>query len=105
MSGYRKPQQASSLVSKDLMEAAMLKRLAMWWTTQRDIQTLEGLDDRMLADMGLSREAIRRRVRGDKPDGAGHSLPPCPSFSWAGNRCRSSHAQAGYKEPRRPILP
>ena len=74
-------------------EAVMLKRLAIWWRSKRDIQTLEGLDDRMLADMGLSRENIRVRVRGDIPNSGDRPLPLCFLSSWAGYPDRLSHAE------------
>ena len=90
---------------KEPKEAAMLKRLAIWWRTQRDLQTLEGLDDRMLADMGLSRENIRRRVRGDQPDSGGRPLPPCLPFSWSRDPSRLSQAQTECHKPRHLTAP
>lgn len=63
----------------------MLERLAKWWTTQVDIQTLEHLDDRMLEDMGLVREEIRRCVRGSAFDSP--SVSSVQRYSEAGT-CR-----------------
>ena len=70
----------------------MLERLPTWLARQDDLFTLMGMDDRMLADMGLSREAIRRRVRADNADGGSHFLPSCPAFSSAGSQCRPGQA-------------
>jgi uncharacterized protein YjiS (DUF1127 family) len=40
----------------------LLKR---WWVTEGAVVHLSELDDRLLADMGLEREGLRERVRGD----------------------------------------
>lgn len=39
-------------------------RLRDWLFTQADIQRLRAIDDRLLADMGLDRTTMARRVRG-----------------------------------------
>jgi uncharacterized protein YjiS (DUF1127 family) len=43
----------------------MWKHLKDWWKTEGAMVQLRGLDDRLLADMGLDREGLRERVRGE----------------------------------------
>ncbi|MBA4325191.1 MAG: hypothetical protein C0426_09145 [Rhodobacter sp.] len=40
----------------------MLNRVKDWWQAQGDLAKLKHVSDRMLADMGLEREALRDRV-------------------------------------------
>lgn len=42
----------------------MWKEIARWWANQATVDLLRGFDDRMLQDMGLTREDIRDRVAG-----------------------------------------
>ena len=48
----------------------MWERLARWWDLREDVRVLQGLDDRMLEDMGLTRGEIRPRVMARTEDGA-----------------------------------
>ncbi|WP_180996092.1 DUF1127 domain-containing protein [Tabrizicola aquatica] len=43
----------------------MWSKLKEWWATEGALVQLSGLDDRLLADMGLEREALRARVTGE----------------------------------------
>lgn len=52
----------------------MLERLARWWKYQLDVQRLEALDSHLLADMGLTTEDLKDRVRGRRP----HARVPAP---------------------------
>lgn len=36
----------------------MLTLIKDWWTRQDDLHRLRGIDDRLLADMGLSRDGL-----------------------------------------------
>lgn len=40
----------------------MLKRLHRWWKRERDVWSLARLDDRLLSDIGLSRDDLRERL-------------------------------------------
>jgi Domain of unknown function (DUF1127) len=42
----------------------MWKHLRDWWRAWGDLVHLDRLDDRLLADMGIEREAIQNRVMG-----------------------------------------
>jgi hypothetical protein len=42
----------------------MWKRLRDWWRAEGDLVHLQGLDDRILADMGVERDGLRQRVMG-----------------------------------------
>ncbi len=42
----------------------MWKRLKFWWQAEGDLAQLRGLNDRLLADMGLDREGLEGRVHG-----------------------------------------
>jgi hypothetical protein len=47
-----------------LVEAIMWKRTGKWWQAWGDLVRVRGLDDRLLADMGLDRETLCDRVMG-----------------------------------------
>lgn len=55
----------------------MWTHLKRWWATEGAMVQLRGLDNRLLADMGLDRDGLRKRVRGEvhapsvAPEGAG----------------------------------
>ena len=63
------------------MEADMWSKLKKWWATEGEMVQLRGLDDRLLADMGLEREGLRDRVQGvTQPKGpaiSGHKIAAC----------------------------
>jgi Domain of unknown function (DUF1127) len=40
----------------------MWTRITQWWKAEGDLAKLQGVSDRMLADMGLEREGLRDRV-------------------------------------------
>lgn len=42
----------------------MWKRIKKWWAAEGALVGLQGVSDRMLADMGLEREGLRDRVLG-----------------------------------------
>lgn len=46
------------------METVMWMKFKKWWATEGEMVQLNGLDDRLLADMGLEREGLRDRVQG-----------------------------------------
>lgn len=64
----------------------MLNQIRTWWTATGDLARLQGMDDRMLDDMGVNRDDLRDRVLGraatwnlDCPRPAGLCLPtPTP---------------------------
>ncbi|MFN4204155.1 MAG: hypothetical protein ACK4GM_13975 [Tabrizicola sp.] len=58
----------------------MFNRIKAWWAAEGAMVQLQGVSDRMLADMGLEREGLRERVAG-KLD-PGQPQPDC--------RCRTS---------------
>ena len=43
----------------------MFKRIKAWWAAEGAMVQLQGVSDRMLADMGLGREDLRARVMGE----------------------------------------
>lgn len=51
----------------------MWKRLIAWWQADLDLQRLRGLDDRLLADIGIERTAMKALVFGTGARG----LLPC----------------------------
>jgi uncharacterized protein YjiS (DUF1127 family) len=59
-----------------MMEATMWEWLVDWWAIDLDRQRLKALDDRLLADMGLDREDIDRRVKAaDAPPAPKAAVP------------------------------
>lgn len=52
----------------------MWKRIKVWWQAEGDLAQLQGVSDRMLADMGLERVALRARVMGEM---APEAVAPC----------------------------
>ena len=53
----------------------MWKQLKLWWQAQGDLAQMQGLSDRLLADMGLEREELRQRVLGREPKPTAQGLP------------------------------
>lgn len=53
----------------------MWKRLKLWWQAEGDLAQVQGLSDRLLADMGLEREGLRQRVLGREPKPTSQGLP------------------------------
>jgi hypothetical protein len=53
----------------------MWKRLKLWWRAVGDLAQMQGLSDRLLADMGLERDGLRQRVLGREPEPTGPRLP------------------------------
>lgn len=45
----------------------MWNRIKGWWAAEGALVGLQGLSDRMLADMGLERDALRDRVLARTP--------------------------------------
>ena len=45
----------------------LTRRLGQWQRLRREIRRLETVDDRLLYDMGIPRETIRRRLEGRQP--------------------------------------
>jgi uncharacterized protein YjiS (DUF1127 family) len=50
---------------------AMWNWIRTWWAAEGAIVRLQALDDRLLADMGLERESVERRVSGRDVPGGG----------------------------------
>lgn len=46
----------------------MWNRIKDWWKAEGAMVQLQGVSDRMLADMGLKREGLRDRVLGQTAD-------------------------------------
>jgi uncharacterized protein YjiS (DUF1127 family) len=42
----------------------VLNKITQWLVSGSEIERLEGLDDRLLRDMGIRRKDIARRVKG-----------------------------------------
>ena len=55
----------------------MWKHLKKWWANEGAMVALRGLDDRLLADIGLERETLRARAGGE-------AQPPEPPPTPAG---------------------
>lgn len=53
----------------------MWKQLKLWWQAEGDLAQMQGLSDRLLADMGLVREGLRQRVLGREPKPTAQGLP------------------------------
>jgi uncharacterized protein YjiS (DUF1127 family) len=61
MSDYRgNPGMAQARIPNE--ETVMFKRIKAWWAAEGALVQLQGVSDRMLADMGLEREDLRARV-------------------------------------------
>jgi hypothetical protein len=52
-------------------DKVMWNRIKRWWAAEGALVGLQGVSDRMLADMGLEREGLRDRV-------LGHEVEPPP---------------------------
>jgi uncharacterized protein YjiS (DUF1127 family) len=49
----------------------MWNRIKHWWAAEGALVGLQGVSDRMLADMGLEREGLRDRVLGHEVEPPG----------------------------------
>lgn len=49
----------------------LLQRVHDWLALRGDIYRLQGLDDHLLADMGIQRDEIEQRVKGRQPGRTG----------------------------------
>ena len=58
----------------------MWTTLKSWWALEREIARLRALDDRLLADMGLTRETLRARLHG-APQQTKDGRPDCPPLT------------------------
>lgn len=56
----------------------MWNRIKRWWEAEGALAGLQGISDRMLADMGLEREGLRDRVLGIEPRDEGMRDPDRP---------------------------
>ncbi|RYH95300.1 MAG: DUF1127 domain-containing protein [Acetobacteraceae bacterium] len=54
----------------------MWDRIRHWWRAQGELAKLQGISDRMLADMGLTPEELRDRVLGREPRPEANRLCP-----------------------------
>ena len=69
----------------------MWNRIRKWWQAEGALAGLQGVSDRMLADMGLERETLAAQIRGHAPlDAAPTPLRP---MGWPG-RCQAASGQA-----------
>lgn len=55
----------------------MFKRIKAWWAAEGALVQLQGVSDRMLADMGLEREDLRARVKGETTQMTAPERPGC----------------------------
>lgn len=55
----------------------MWKRIREWWAAEGALVGLQGLSDRMLADMGLERQTLRERVMPGAGTPAARTLARC----------------------------
>lgn len=53
----------------------MWTRIKHWWQAEGDLAQLQGVSDRLLADMGLERDGLRARVLGAAP--VSETAAPC----------------------------
>lgn len=49
------------------MFKTLTRRVDAWQRIRRDIRRLEQMDDRLLSDMGIPRETIGHRLKGERP--------------------------------------
>jgi uncharacterized protein YjiS (DUF1127 family) len=86
MSDYRsKPDMGKGRPAR--MEAQMWKRLKAWWQADLDLQRLRGLDDRLLADIGMERAEMKALVFGTGAQG----LTPCLTARQQGGAAEHRH--------------
>lgn len=76
MSDYRgNPGMAQARIPNE--ETVMFKRIKAWWAAEGAMVQLQGVSDRMLADMGLERENLRARVTGETAQAKAPERPGC----------------------------
>lgn len=57
----------------------MWNRIKQWWAAEGALAGLQGVSDRMLADMGLEREDLRARVMGQADHGKADAASVAPA--------------------------
>lgn len=67
----------------------MWNRIKRWWDAEGAMVGLQGMSDRMLADMGLEREGLREKVMGriDQEATVSGAAPVTPAALSAPCRC------------------
>jgi hypothetical protein len=78
----------------------MWKRLRRWWKAGTDLVHLQGLDARLLADMGLDHDTLRPRVMARTPPPDSADPPRRPERALAAARTGQPRPTVAVKVPR-----